>query len=464
MLIGNPRGLPHRAGRILNFLYMELKNTSLESRYFGSFYLVGIMFFEATGWHFGVYRSLALVAMPLLVLTATFVSRRPDLAVVRWISTVLPGCTLAASLVPIRDAWRSAYAGHRVRALDSLIVGCVIITVFLLTCVPRLRDRPAFRNAAILVLLGSLLIPLANIVSGLAVYKLDMIAGTTAQAARAMWSGLNPYDLQIDVYGADLADNTTYGGYKYLPGMPIVYGPLVLLTGARSILLTNAILCTVMAAAIFCLSRKLAGEAKYFAILLFLSTPIVSVQALTEGATDVAPVLLVLMAFLQWGRSSFLAGVLIGLSLSMKPVPALFAATLLFPSKREEWWRYVLGIVLGALPALPYLAWSPQSFINNVFFFNVIRPPDPTTWRFHAPDWAGRVAVMASVLAWVSLCLWCFAVRAGLRARLYAFFMITVGVVLAAPSDHDNYALWWTPVLVILLATLGAQPRPPVTV
>jgi cytochrome c-type biogenesis protein CcmH/NrfF len=48
-------------------------------------------------------------------------------------------------------------------------------------------------------------------------------------------------------------------------------------------------------------------------------------------------------------------------------------------------------------------------------------------------------------------------------ARLYAFFVIMVGVLLAAPSDHDNYALWWTPVLVILLATLGAQPRPPVT-
>ena len=68
--------------------------------------------------------------------------------------------------------------------------------------------------------------------------------------------------------------------------------------------------------------------------------------------------------------------------------------------------------------------------------------------------------MMAAVLTWASLCLWCFVARAGLRARLYAFFVITVAVILAAPSDHDNYVLWWTPVLVILLGTLGAQPLP----
>jgi hypothetical protein len=455
----SPRGQPHRARRILNFLSTELEKTSLEARYFGSFYLVAIMVFELTGWSFGAYRSLALMAMLLLVLTATFMSWRPNLAVVRWIRTVLPGCMLAVSLVPFRDAWRSLYAGHRVRALDSLIVGCVIMAVFLLTCVPRLRDRPAFRNAAILVLLGALLIPLANIVSGLAVYKLDLVAGTTAEAARAMWAGLNPYDVRLDYYGATIVHDAAYGGYKYLPGMPILYGPLIILTGARSVLLTNAVLCTATAAAVFCLSRKLAGEARYFPILLFLSTPIVSVQALAEGATDAAPILLVLVAFLQWGRSSFLAGVLIGLSLSMKPVPALFAAMLLVPSEKEEWGHYIAGIVLGALPVLPYLAWSPRSFLNNVVFFNLIRPPDSTTWRYHAPVWAGRVAMMASVLTWVSVCLWCFVARVGLRARLYAFFVITLGVILAASSDHDNYALWWTPVLVILLGTLGARPR-----
>jgi hypothetical protein len=451
------------AGRIMSFLDAELRNTNPESRYFGICYLALIVFFQAAGWGFAAYRALALVAMLLLVGTAALVSWRPNLAVARRIGSILPGCMLAASLAPIVDAWRSAAAGHRVRLLDSLIVACVIITVFLLTCVPRLRDRSAFRIAAVPVLLASLLIPLANLVSGLAVYKLGLVAATTAEAARVMWSGLNPYDVQIDSYGASIVHDMAYGGYKYLPGMSIVYGPLTLLTGARSIILTNAILYIAIAASVFCLSRRLAGKATYFPILLFLSSPIIAVQALAEGATDAAPILSVLLAFLQWGRSSFLAGILIGLSLSMKPVPALFAATLLLPSKKAEWWRYVMGIVVGALPALPYLAWSPRNFIDNVFIFNMIRPPDPTTWRFDASVWAGHVAIVVSGLTWAALCLWCLAARAGLMARLYAFFVIMVGVLLAAPSDHDNYALWWTPVLVILLATLGAQPRPPVT-
>ena len=361
----------------MNFFDTALKETSSEGKYLGSIYLALIIFFFAATWGHPFYRALALVAILLVVLTAALVSRRPDLAVAHWISTALPGCALAASLVPIIDAWRSAWAGHHVRALASLIVGCVIITVFLVTRVPRLWSPPAFRNAVVLVLFSALLIPLAHFASGLARYQLDVVATTTADAARAMWSGLNPYDLHIDAYGANLVEDVTYGGYKYLPGMPIVYGPLVLLTGARSILLTNAVLCTAIVATIFYLSRRLTGTASYFAILLFLSTPIVSEEALAEGETDVAPILLVLMAFLQWERSSFLAGLLVGLSLSMKPVPALFAATLLFPTRRAEWGRYLLGIVLGASPILPYLVWSPRNFANNIFFFNVIRPPIP---------------------------------------------------------------------------------------
>jgi hypothetical protein len=259
------------AGRIMSFLDAELRNTNPESRYFGICYLALIVFFQAAGWGFAAYRALALVAMLLLVGTAALVSWRPNLAVARRIGSILPGCMLAASLAPIVDAWRSAAAGHRVRLLDSLIVACVIITVFLLTCVPRLRDRSAFRIAAVPVLLASLLIPLANLVSGLAVYKLGLVAATTAEAARVMWSGLNPYDVQIDSYGASIVHDMAYGGYKYLPGMSIVYGPLTLLTGARSIILTNAILYIAIAASVFCLSRRLAGKATYFPILLFLS-------------------------------------------------------------------------------------------------------------------------------------------------------------------------------------------------
>ena len=266
----------------MNFLDTALKDTSPESRYFGSLYLGVIIFFHAAGWNFGIYRSSTLAAILLLALSAAFVVRRPGLAVARWICAVLPHSSLAASLVPFLYAVRSAITGHHVRVLDSLIIGCVIVTVFLLTRVPRLRDRPAFRNTAVLVLLAPLLIPLANIASGLIVHDFGDIATTTAEAARAMWSGFNPYELQIDLYGAYIVHDTAYSGYKYLPGMPLVYGPLVFLVGVRSIIPLNAILYGTVGAAIFGLSRKLTGEARYFAILLFLSTPIISESALAR--------------------------------------------------------------------------------------------------------------------------------------------------------------------------------------
>jgi hypothetical protein len=312
-----------------------------------------------------------------------------------------------------------------------------------------------------LVLVGSLLIPLSNIVPGLAGYGLYDIATTTADAARAMWAGLNPYDLPIDIGGAEFVHNNAYSGYKYLPTLAIFYGVFGFFLGIRGIVTANIVLYAAMAVAIFCLCRRLAGQASWLAVVLFLCTPINSVESLANGATDIAPVFLVLMAFLLWGRSSFLAGILFGLSISMKPVPGIFAATLCIPLNRAEWWRYLLGIVVGALPALPYFVWSPNSFIDNVFFFNMIRPSDTTTWRHYAPAWAGQAAMIASLLVFAGLTAWCLVARAGLLARLYAFFGVTLAVLLAAPSDHDNYAIWWTPVLIILLGTLGARAGEP---
>src|SRR3954447_16435025 len=152
-------------------------------------------------------------------------------------------------------------------------------------------------------------------------------------------------------------------------------------------------------------------------------------QPCAMGATDVAPVLLILVAFIKWNRYPLLTGLLIGLSLSMKPIPAAFAASLCGPLRKEEWRPYIQGILLGLLPALPFLVWSPQNLIHNAFVFNVIRPADSTTWRFYAPAWAGQVASVAALLTWMGISLWCLVARAGLKARLCAFVLVVLGIL-----------------------------------
>ena len=429
---------------------------------FGSIYLMLITLFSTAGWGHGVYRSLALLATLALALTAAIVSHWPESVTVRQVYKILPRFALAVGLVPISVGLLSIDTAQHVRAFECLVVGCVIIAGLLRACTQDLRDRPKLQYAATLILLASLLIPLVNILSGMVAPKLLDIATTTADAARAMMSGINPYNLNIDAAGANLVGDTAYGGYKYLPAMSGLYAPFVLLGGDKGIIFANAILYASTAIAIFYLCRKLTDQAGYLGIILFLSSPVISEQTLAMGATDIAPVLLILLAFFQWERSSFLVGLFIGLSLAMKPVPALFAATLLIPLKREERWRYALGIVCGAMPVVPYVIWSPQSFFKNVLLFNVIRPADSTSWRYYAPSWAGYIATIGSMTAWVAFSVWCSVARTSLRARLYAFVFVILGILLAAPNSHDNYAIWWAPVLVSLLMTVGGGTGAPV--
>src|SRR3954447_9745199 len=172
---------------------------------------------------------------------------------------------------------------HHVRVLDSLIVGSVAIIIFLLTYKPDLRQRPVFRQVALLILLTPLLIPVVNLVSGLGVPKLHDIGTTTADPGRAIWAGLNPYDLYIDDLGANLVHDTSFGGYKYLPTMALVYSPFVLLAGNKGILFANLAFYTATAVAVFVLFRELTGKISYLAVLLVLATPVVSAEALAMG-------------------------------------------------------------------------------------------------------------------------------------------------------------------------------------
>jgi len=172
--------------------------------------------------------------------------------------------------------------------------------------------------------------------------------------------------------------------------------------------------------------------------------------ALCQGATDLIAVLPLLAGFAVSGRSSFLAGLGVGLSIAAKPVPgSLFLPCLLPPTQR---WHYAAGVAVGLLPLVPFLLLSPQSLISNTLLFNLHRLPDATSWLFDAPSAAIGAAHLAMV--GIFLCAFVYVWRQAplLITRLGIGAMLTIAAILTGPAAHHNYQLWWLPFYAVMLS------------
>lgn len=271
------------------------------------------------------------------------------------------------------------------------------------------------------------------------------IATTTLAAGNALLHGGNPYALPIDT-GPEAAG---FDGYKYLPVMIAAYLPLGALLGERGVLLTNAI---VLALCLW-LMRRLARST--LAPVLFLMLPLVSEQLFAKGATDLITVLPLLASFAVAERSSFLAGLGVGLSIAAKPVPGGLFLPCLLPARRRA--RYAAGIVVGLLPLLPFLVISPHRFLANTLLFALRRPADSTSWMGSAPPSVALVAHGAMIAAFVIAFVYCWRRAPSLAMRSGLGAMLTIAAILAGPGAHHNYQLWWLPFAALTLSLALAR-------
>ena len=418
-------------------------------------YLALIILLQNASFGYGLARSalsIALLGLVAAVFLHPRMSRRHD-------RSALLVVAAAASLVPLLDAVLCIPTEHHVRVPDGLAISGAILALCALSA-NRLARVPGIYQTLVLVGLAAVLvIPALDLLSGFVVPKLMDIATTTADAGRAMWSGQNPYAMNLDAYGTNLMHDVRFGGYKYMPLMAAAYLPFVLAIGDNGVLVANLVFYVCTALLVAQAARGFSRQAGPLALLLFVATPVVAFETLAMGATDIAPTLLLVGAATQMRRSSLLTGLLVGLSLSMKLAPAMFAVTLFFPLRRGDWWRYTAGLLLGATPALAYFLWAPGPFIDNIIVFNAARPPNSTSWRYYAPAWAGQLANRASLAAWLGVSLYCVVGQQPARTRLFAYVAVIILIVLAASSSHNNYAIWWTPAFAALLATAGLPAR-----
>lgn len=355
---------------------------------------------------------------------------------------------LAVGLVQIFN-WNET-GPWKALVLLALLVSIPVVLRMLRRPVP---DLPAGRLLLTLVIALAALELLYGAVRLVHPRLIDM-ATTTMAAGHAMLAGRNPYTLPID---PELAG--AFGGYKYLPVMPAIYLPLGLVLGARGVLVTNLLLQGATIALMLGLGRRLGTpRAGAIGVALYLSLPLVAQQLFAKGTTDLAAVVPLLLAFLAFDRSDFLSGLCAGLSIAAKLFPGVAFVPCLLPAGGRARVRYALGVAVGLLPILPYAFAAPTAFYDNIVLFNAIRPPDTTSWLAFVP--AGAAVAARSIVATLAVAIFVHVWRRppDIATRCALAAALTLAAILAAPTAHHNYQLWWLPFYALALATVLARP------
>jgi hypothetical protein len=398
--------------------------------------------------------------MSRAIVQAVFANRATGLAGWLFAVAMLAGTWFLISVIEAAS-WG---AGER-RALAAL--GLLILTLVFaaLAEVARRRSAPSRPQlgpvAAILVLCVCLPALRTQVELGIIRFRaphLNDIPLTTMAAARVMASGRNPYSTPVDPRAESAEDGRNYDGFKYLPMMAVAYAPAALLESDRGVILINACLHLAAALLIFAAARALAGSlAASFGLILYIWLELVPRQMFSPGVTDYAAVVPLLVAFLLPEKKAWLAGLLVGLSLSAKLVPALAVAAIIAPAalpwRSGAGRRYWLGFVGGCLPSLAYFLWSPADLVSNVLIFNLSRPVDSTSWLIGHPHWWRTTATVGLALLFTFGALVRWIAKPDLRERALLIFVMTIGTTLLGPVNHGNYQLWWIPWLSIVLAS-----------
>ena len=366
---------------------------------------------------------------------------------------------LASPWPPFAAFWALAFGLHLfnwdaglVRA--ALLLGAAALALW------HLRPSPATGAAAPLAWLrgGVAILALAHVAFCGArlvhVERLPDIASTTMQAAQLAAHGDNPYLAPIDEAAIAL-DGPRFGGYKYLPVMPLIYAPLALPLREHGMLLANLALDALVAALIFAAARRGRDEAAgLMAAGAYLSVPLVFGALYAKGYTDLAPVVLLLGALIAGERRPFLAGFMFGLSLSAKLMPGLALAPACLPAGGRA--AFAAGVALGLVPAALAFLSAPAAVFDNIFVFNFIRPVDSSSWRFYAPESIALALRAGLGLGWLGLAAYALKAPPSLSDRCALAAALAICAILAGPTVHQNYQLWWMP---FACAALGARRR-----
>jgi len=391
-------------------------------------------------------RGLGLLLLLLLMATTFRPQTAPESSGARL-------AVLLCAALPFAMALLSLGTRHRIRLITgTALAAFILLSEYLARPPPRLARLFAHPALPWLLAALALVVPLISLASGVLVPKGSDVPERSLDAVRALLAGENFYRLNMDAFGADITGDARFGGYKYGPLLAMFYLPFVLTLGRNGILAGNLV---VYAATILLTARlaaRLGGNAAA-AALLVTACPIMAAMTLTYLANDPCPLPLMLLAALCWARAPFLAGLLLGASVSLKLLPGLLALALFLPAAPRLWPAYAAGALIGLAPNLAWLAAGPAAFIDNMVLFSFRRPPHGLSWTIFLPDTARALLGALGIAAWLGLALAAWHGDWSLRQRLGAYVAATLILLLTAKINQGNYWVWFIPAFAVLLAT-----------
>jgi hypothetical protein len=274
------------------------------------------------------------------------------------------------------------------------------------------------------------------------------IAEATMAAGERILKGEEVYVHIKEGPADDASMKASYRGFVYNPMMAIAYLPLGHCFGARGVLFTNLVLDLAAAMLIFLIGSQLGTIAGGLCgLCVYLMLPLVPFELYVQGVTDLAAVVPLIAGLALFRRYPSWAGLCIGLSISVKLFPGAFL--LLCFAQRGQLRRYTVGVALGLVPTLCFLALGPSAFVESTLLFCLQRTSDSTSWLHGLPNAVQTVAGVLSLVFLIGsgglLCWW-----QGVATRRCAFsILIIIGSLLSAPVVHRNYMLWWLPFFAV---------------
>ena len=278
---------------------------------------------------------------------------------------------------------------------------------------------------------------------------MEDIGRTTIAAVHTVFAGHNPYAAPIDLH----PEYPDYPGYKYLPMMIAAYAPLAAAFGETGLRLMNLILDAGVSATVLLSARRIGGPvAGLLALAAWLMLPVLPRDIYKHGVTDLAPVLPLVVALAISETRLGRAGLLIGLSVAAKLFPGLLVA--LCCLRRQRIGYYIVGGIVGILPAIAFYLWAPADFTRNVFLFILSRPMDETSWMYGLPPIVPTLAKLAYFLFLLTVLVYLVVASPGMVRRCGRIVLSVIGALLTGPDAHNNYMIWWTPFFCVLLGSL----------
>ncbi len=269
----------------------------------------------------------------------------------------------------------------------------------------------------------------------------------------------NPYQSKTISH---LGKNPSFWGFKKGPLMFLGYFPSAIFpkSGYKTTNLAFLIL-TIITIVLLIYDKKSKPlqniATSLFAITLLLLPKRLWSELFIVGASDILPILLLLLSLLFVRKKLWLvAGLLAGLSFSAKFVPAILFIFLFM--RKDLKIKFFIGALLGLIPLIGFLIWDYHALINNVFVFHGTKNFDSTSLYKLTPKALHYLFPLIQLSAIAFIIIKNFTKKINYRTIAIHFTLLFIIIEITYKELHINHLVLFIPFFALILSWYRYAP------